>query len=258
MAKNEDFISKIDEKFEFLNNRITFLQDLILNMKNEFDLINRTKIDNQCITELTDLSENNLDHFLAERPSDCKLLEKCTTFVEKTTMKVLNIYLKKGINPAQELLNSYINFSENYLETGKCSDKTCMENVINGYKSLQDILNSKKLITDEMTANLFSKKHLYNIIDGNEKEDSKLLTPLSNEIRIKILKVVSKGGTYYSQLEREVGIKGGSFHFHLDKLVEGGYIIQEGEKGPYIATINGLKALQFLFELKKHFLLYQN
>jgi len=109
-----------------------------------------------------------------------------------------------------------------------------------------------------MITDLFSRKHLYTIIDGGEKDDCKLLTPLSNELRIRILKVLSKGGTYYSQLEREVGLRGGHFHFHLDKLIEGGYVSQDGEKGPYIATINGLKVLKFLYELKQHVLINQS
>jgi len=254
LDNNEALLSKIDEKFAFLDNKITIPQDLILNMKNEFDLINRTKIDNQYMAELANLSEINLDHFICERPSDCKVLDKCTILVGKTTMKFLNTYLKKGITPAQELLDSFINYCEEYLNAGKCHDKTCMYNLINGYTSLRGLLKANQIITDDMTSNLLNKKHLYNILDGSEKEDSKLLTPLSNELRIKILKIVSKGGIYYSQLEREIGLKGGSFHFHLEKLIEGGYVTQESEKGPYIATINGLRALKFIFELKKQFL----
>lgn len=220
-------------------------------MRNEFDLINRSNIDNQCISQLTDISEDNLDTFLNERPKECPVLDQCTTLIEQSTLKTLNIYMKKGIKPALKRLDSYIIFCEKYLESGKCCEKGCMDNAIKIFSTLKDILNKNKLILDEKTKDLFSKKQEYSIIDGNEKDDCKLLTPLSNELRLKILKTLSKGGTYYTQLEREVGLKGGHFHFHLDKLIEGGYIKRQGEKGPYIITTNGLKALKFLFDLKQ-------
>ncbi len=123
--------------------------------------------------------------------------------------------------------------------------------------TLQKILKSNESIAEKMTEELFNKKDLYAITDGREIEDCKLLTPLSNELRIRILKVLSKGGHYYSQLEHEVGLKGGHFHFHLDKLIEGGYVTQDADKGTYNITINGLSALKFLFEFKQHVLLNQ-
>jgi hypothetical protein len=217
-------MEKIEDKFDFLNKRITVLQDLVLNMKNEFDLINRTKIDNHCITELTNLSEIHLDNFLDKRPKECKVLDQCTTLVEKGTISVLNTYMKRGITPAQKRLKSYIEFCENYLKTGKCYDKGCMDNAISIYSSLQEILNSNQVITNEITGNMFDKKRMYDSIDGTEQNDCKLLTPLSNETRLKILKILSKGGMYYTQIERQIGIKGGHFHFHLDKLIEDTFI----------------------------------
>ena len=251
MDKIDDFLEKIENKFDFLNKRITVLQDLVLNMKNEFDLINRSKIDNQCITELTNLSEIHLDTFLNERAGNCRVLDQCTTLVEKGTISVLNTYMQKGIKPAQKRLTSYIEFCEKYLETGKCHDKSCMDNAINIYQSLHEILDSNQAITEEMTVKTFNKKQIYESIDGTEQDDCKLLTPLSNETRLRILKTLSKGAMYYTQIEREIGIKGGHFHFHLDKLIEAGYVSQEEEKGPYLITTKGLKALKFLYELRE-------
>ena len=57
-----------------------------------------------------------------------------------------------------------------------------------------------------------------------------------------------KGGKSYSLLEKFTGIKAGHLRFHLEKLINGGYIIKE--KKNYILTINGLKVLKFLYELR--------
>ena len=251
MDKSENLIETLEEKFDFLNKRISILQDLVLNVKNEFELINRSRVDNQCMTELTDISEVNLETFLNKRPKECKVLDQCTTLVEKATINILNIYMKQGITPAQKRLKTYMEYCENYLESGNCRDKGCMDNALNLLRSLQAILKSNQRKTDEMTNNLFNKKQLYDSIDRIEKEDCKLLTPLSNETRLKILKNLSKGGMYYAQLEKKIGIKGGHFHFHLDKLLEARYVSQEEEKGPYLITTKGLKALKFLYELRE-------
>ena len=71
------------------------------------------------------------------------------------------------------------------------------------------------------------------------------------QLNLEILKILNKGSKYYNQLEAEVGIKGGPFHFHLKKLMKSGYVEQEGNKGPYSITLSGLKVLKFLYDLRE-------
>ena len=62
-------------------------------------------------------------------------------------------------------------------------------------------------------------------------------------------KNLRKGGKTYSQLEIQMGIKAGHLIFHLEKLINAGYVAQE--KRIYVITVNGLKALKFLFNLRE-------
>ena len=245
------FEEKLDQKFDQLNKKISTLQDFVLYMKADFDLISKSKMENESLTELTSITETNLNHFLDKRPQICKSLDRCTTLIERCTLKTLRVYMKKGPKFALKLLDSYTKISLKFVETGRCSDSKCMDNAVQIFKTLTGTINSSDRKALKSNKALFSKLMEYNSAKKNEKEECKLLTPISNEIRLKILKILGKGGTYYSQLERQVGLKGGHFQFHLDKLVEASYVSREGEKGPYSITTNGLKVLKFLFDLRQ-------
>ena len=245
----EDYFSKIDERFDDLNARITALQDLVLYMKNEFELLSKTKIEKIGFGDLTDLTERKLDEFISKRPKNCVLLDPCTTLIEKWALRVLNIYAKKGTDSAKNKIDSYCKKITKYKEIGKCSDGECINKALQLFDSIKGLIDSDIESNLDQSKKVIRKINEIRIKEGKEKEECQMLAPLSNEIRLKILKVLNKGSTYYTQLERELGLKGGHFHFHLDKLIEAGYVKQEEDKGPYRISLKGIKALQFLYDL---------
>jgi len=249
MNNLENYFSKIDERFDNLNARITALQDLVLYMKNEFELLSRRKIENIGFGDLTDLTKNKLDEFIDKRPKNCVLLDACTTLIEKWALKVLNIYARNGPNFAKKKIDSYCKLIVKYRENGKCPNGECIDKAIQLFDSIRNLIDSDIQINLDHSKKIIRKISEIRIKEGKEKEECKMLAPLSNEIRLRILKVLNKGSTYYTQLERELGLKGGHFHFHLDKLIEAGYVKQEEDKGPYRISLKGIKALQFLYEL---------
>ncbi|MFX1275065.1 MAG: winged helix-turn-helix domain-containing protein [Promethearchaeota archaeon] len=253
MNNLEDYFSKIDEKFEGLNARITALQDLVLYMKNEFELLSKSKIENQGIAELTELTETNINLFIDDRPKSCSLLDPCTTLIEKSIFKVLNEYVKKGSNSANKLLGSYYTAVAKYKENGRCPDNKCIDNALKLFDSVKKLIESNIEKNLTYSRKIFSKINEIKTKEEIEKVECKLISPLSSELRLKILKILSKGSTNYAQLERELGLKGGHFYFHLDKLIDAGYVKQEEEKGSYYITMNGIKALKFLYELSQEF-----
>lgn len=254
MNNFEEYFERFEDKFEGLNARITALQDLVLYMKNEFELLSKSKIESIGFGDLTNLVETNLNKFVINRPKNCSLLDPCTTIIEKWLFKVLNIYAKNGSDPAKKKIDSYYRLIIKYKENGKCPDNRCLDKALQIFDSIKSLIDSNIEKNLDHSRKVFSKIKEFSDKEGKEKEECKLLTPLSNEIRLKILKILSKGSAYYTQLERELKLRGGHFHFHLDKLIEAGYVKQEEEKGPYLITIRGIKALQFLFELSQEFI----
>jgi DNA-binding transcriptional ArsR family regulator len=77
------------------------------------------------------------------------------------------------------------------------------------------------------------------------------MSVLGNENRLKILKELSKGKNYYTNLERTLGLKGGHFNFHLTQLKDVDFVEIDVKDKSYNITPKGLKALKMVIELVK-------
>lgn len=91
-------------------------------------------------------------------------------------------------------------------------------------------------------------------IDHFFEKGADFMSVISDENRLKMLKYMERGGKYQKELSEEVGIKGGTFKHHMDKLVDVGFVAQEAVRGRYLITMEGREALklaEFLY-LKKY------
>ena len=223
-----EFIDEIDQ----LNQKISNLQTLLVNMKVEFDLITKKNIEKEDKSEPTSEIE--------------------VSFLRKSLTRILKIYMKKGKTKAHELLDSYENYIINYCKNESCiDDERCVNEVQDVFTSIRDFINVSEKKTTIYKEALKQKIENHDYLEDGEEQYSKLLHPLSNELRLKILKTLSNGGRYYAQLERQLGLKGGHFFFHLNKLIDVGYVSYDKDKNLYEITINGLQALKYLSQFKK-------
>ena len=76
---------------------------------------------------------------------------------------------------------------------------------------------------------------------------------LSDERRLKILKVLETGPQYQGDLSDKVDIKGGALKHHLDALEEVKYIYQEQARGRYLITQLGVEAVKLAEMLFRRF-----
>jgi DNA-binding transcriptional ArsR family regulator len=76
-----------------------------------------------------------------------------------------------------------------------------------------------------------------------------ILEPLSNKQRLQMLKALSTETRTFSALSALTGLRGGNLLFHLQKLLDGGMILQRHERGDYMITEKGFKALQAISDL---------
>lgn len=75
-----------------------------------------------------------------------------------------------------------------------------------------------------------------------------ILEPLSNKQRLQMLKALCAETKTFSALSVITGLRGGSLLFHLQKLLDSGMILQRHERGDYMITEKGFKALRLLSE----------
>ena len=80
------------------------------------------------------------------------------------------------------------------------------------------------------------------VIDG-------ILEPLCHPKRLEILKAVSGQSMSFSLLSKLTGLRGGNLLFHLQKLSDGGMIIQQHERGDYMITGKGFRVMEGITEM---------
>lgn len=78
---------------------------------------------------------------------------------------------------------------------------------------------------------------------------NEILEPVSNYQRLEILRAVAFETKSFSAFSELTGLRGGNLLFHLQKLMDGGLILQKHERGDYMITEKGFKILKGLNEI---------
>lgn len=110
-----------------------------------------------------------------------------------------------------------------------------------------------ELVRHRQALNLISKPGLREyggkrVLDL-EKISELVLKPLASPVRLRILTSLYQGRRSFSELASETGLKGGHLIFHMNQLVESGFIVQDGRKGDYVITEKGFNILEKLNSL---------
>jgi DNA-binding transcriptional ArsR family regulator len=243
--------SKINERLEEISKNITTLQDSILSMKTALETVTRREVEKDCLAELTSKTNENIDTFLKERPPDCTIMDRCTRRVEKATSMILRAFMEQGTRSAIEQAKYHVDAATKLHKNIKCSDDKCFKSAVNTFKTLEELLEAASETSAKVTKDLYTLKSSLDSEEVDEEEICNLLAPLSHVIRLKILKNLGKGGKNHAQLEHQVGLTGGHMQFHLNNLIQAGYVTREKPQGKYLITMKGLKALRFSYELSK-------
>jgi hypothetical protein len=86
----------------------------------------------------------------------------------------------------------------------------------------------------------------------NEEEIVKnVLEPLSNKMRLQILKSMASKTHRFSALSELTGLRGGNLLFHIQKLLESDLIIQRHERGDYMITKKGFNLILLLADFQQ-------
>ncbi len=236
-------IVEIDEKVEKITQMMLGMQDSFLSLKAALETVNREDFERSQCAQVVATTNKSMGTFLKGKETKCKIADFCTNLIERSTTKIIHTYLEKGSQAALELIDYYVNVSLKKFDTSQCPEQ-CYKNAVNVFNGLRELLTTSRHAQIQLPTNIFLLGKNGNQKQFTEDEICKHLVPLSNITRLRILKILEKGGRNYADLERETGIKAGHLLFHLNKLIAVGYVKQEKPQGRYLITRNGLKALQ--------------
>jgi len=249
MDDSKDILLEIKEKVKSLDDKIIILQDMVNSFKNELALLRKSKIQENYYARLTKIADENLVNFLNNRPKDCSILDYCTTMIEKGVLRVLRTLMENGEEQALMKIDKYIKFSSSESALKACPNHDCLGNVMDTFKLLRDLITDSRELSLRYLEELQISDTDLELTEENVEELNDLLTPLSNVMRLKILKNLNKGGKFYTQLEEQTGIKAGHLLFHVEKLKDAGYVIQKDKK--YLISLKGKKVLNYIATLNK-------
>ncbi|HII06334.1 MAG TPA: winged helix-turn-helix transcriptional regulator [Methanotrichaceae archaeon] len=110
----------------------------------------------------------------------------------------------------------------------------------------------------EKQIDLLRSMRIYETKDEKRRESQDLpvevvvkeiLEPLNSKQRLQILKALAGETKSFSNLSELTGLRGGNLLFHIQKLLDSGMILQQHERGDYMITEKGYRALLGISEV---------
>jgi len=242
----------IDERLKEMNKDIKTLQDSVLSIRTALETVMKKEVQKYFSSQPTLKSNENINEFLRDSSSEFSIGEdRYTKAVEMATYSIIHAFMEQGPMSAMNQVKYHVEAATRYFNGTKSPDDRWFKNAIDTFKTLEGLINGATEVPAKFTNDLYSPRNWLRLDDVSEEEMCNWLAPLSHVLRLKILKVLGKGGKNYSQLERQIGARGGHLQFHLNNLIQAGYVAQERHQGEYLITRNGLIALKFIYELGK-------
>ncbi|MFX1274081.1 MAG: winged helix-turn-helix domain-containing protein [Promethearchaeota archaeon] len=252
MEESKNSLMNINKKLDSMNKNFNSLQDLILIVKKELAIIKKGIINETSFSKLSLTAQKQMIQFLDNKDPECKISDACVRLLEGGVYKILRIYSENGPDGAVELINKFLKTTNYEFYKDKCNNE-CLNRSIQIYHSLKELIITSRKEKIKFTQELIAFDDDTCFEEGVVENIYKILSPLSNVLRLKILTNLQNGGRTYSQLEEDIGIKAGHLLFHMEKLISIGYISQENKK--YLITMKGLKILKYLHGLKEELFL---
>lgn len=117
------------------------------------------------------------------------------------------------------------------------------------FQEFVGIVNNKEL--NEAESHLLVSQESISIdeIVFSEEKIHKILSSLSNKVRLRILRVLWQEALQFSEIEENISVKGGHLQFHIGKLKDEGLVKQEKNRGKYIITHKGRKIIAIINQI---------
>lgn len=240
-------LEKLLEKIDEMNRKIDVLQENVMLLETAVETL-AGRGEREFLAELKIATKKEYERIRDLSPDSCKLKKFCLERVNKATSKVIRVYAEKGVEEALEEVKKHKEAVSKHLDSAVCPDRKCMDNIVDTFETLESLIRHSMKMAEHKKAVLRQWKSIEEI---DEDRLAELLSPLSNPIRIRILKCLAKGGKSYAEIERTVGIRGGHLQFHLRNLMGAGYISHETLRKRYVITYTGMMVLNWLLNLRE-------
>ena len=75
MNDSKNNLTQISEQLKTIDSKVNILQDVLYSMRNELNLLKKSRIQEDYFSHITKIADENLEKFLDNRPEDCNILD---------------------------------------------------------------------------------------------------------------------------------------------------------------------------------------
>lgn len=197
------------------------------------------KVLNVLINQLTEDIDTGLEKCMVRK---CGMRETCKSVFTDLLQK--SAHLVGSDKVSEEQIRKY--HSELERRRAGASKSQC----VICFGEVSDLLDKHIRIVRSM--NLYHTNDEIRTEVSRIQEDytvKKILEPVSNKQRLRILKMLSEQSRSFSYLSEHSGLRGGNLLFHLQRLIDANMIIQHHERGDYLLTEKGYTVLKGVVEI---------
>lgn len=176
------------------------------------------------------------------------MVKKCPE--KKTCISAFTSLLQQnaGLIKQSRTDDTKITYNRKKLDELKCGApfskcEQCFSEVLNLFSKQVNLMRSMKIYADNQ-----EQKPDISALETSVVMNE-ILEPVSNYQRLEILRAVAFETKSFSAFSELTGLRGGNLLFHLQKLMDGGLILQKHERGDYMITEKGFKILKGLNEI---------
>ncbi len=187
----------------------------------------------------TDEIESSLEGKISK---DCHMKNACKALFSDLLNSSLN-QIKSGEVSADSINDAKSKLEEMRRRSPYDQCKTCFSEVARLLDKQIDLMRSLRVYRE----NDLTGESMESLPE--EETVVELLEPMSNKQRLQILKALFAETKTFSALAELTGLRGGNLLFHLQKLQDGGMILQRHERGDYMISEKGYRALRGVAEL---------
>lgn len=202
---------------------------------------------NDCRSDFSDVilgyATGEIDSGLESKMvKDCHMKAACKALF--TGLLKTNLGQIRGGSVSEESIDSARSKMKQMKEKApydQCNN--CFSEAVRLFDKQIDLMRSLRVYRD----NGMMRESMKDLPEENVVNE--VLEPLSNKQRLQMLKALSGETKTFSALSALTGLRGGNLLFHLQKLLESGMILQRHERGDYMITEKGFRALRGVSEL---------
>lgn len=236
---------ELKRTIETLRSEISQRLDLIEYKLNQYVALNY-------IQSIANYVAHNVNIFIKSLKCPEKRREelKCKEEILAAQRKYLDQLRRGNLTEASRALKELIDLTEHIqrkmIERGKRKCADCCQHQLRILWLNKSFIDELNLLSSRMPGEEEKIKLISSINPLKLKEN--ILSIISHKTRLQVMLSIFKGNNRFTDLVKVTGINGGHLLYHLNKLINHGFIRKSSSKS-YMLTTKGLKALLVLAQL---------